>query len=246
MEVKKNRNLMTVSAFAKLCKVTPRTIKYYEEMGILFPHTVQENGYRLYDITQADDLSCILLFQEYGFSLKEIRELMSRHDFNAIFKRLALQKEIISQKKQELLRQEQLVDDTLAHMRKAQEYPDTVFEEQHAPQTIVCNPFKDCRTHHIVQNYLLDGYRNGVYYSMDSFQMLGTYQTLPEGNLLLEGNSLCCYHRGTPSTGSQYLAMLKENALKRAFSANIIFCEAVLEDSQPENCLFRYFLIAGV
>lgn len=123
MEVKKNRNLMTVSAFAKLCKVTPRTIKYYEEMGILFPHTVQENGYRLYDITQADDLSCILLFQEYGFSLKEIRELMSRHDFNAIFKRLALQKEIISQKKQELLRQEQLVDDSLRICEKHRNIP---------------------------------------------------------------------------------------------------------------------------
>lgn len=246
MEIGKNRNLMTVKEFAKLCNVTPRTLKYYEEMGIFFPHTVQNNGYRLYDVTQADDLSCILLFREYGFSLKEIRELMSRHDLDAIWERLQLQKEIISQKKQELLMQEQMVDDTLKHLQKARECPDTVIEEIHTPQNIILNPFETEEIHHLVQNYLLDGYRSGVYYSVDSLRMLGTYQTLSEGGLHLEGPGLCCYHRGIPSDGSACLHKLKENAQNRAFPANIIFCEAVLEDSNPQNCLFRYFMAAGI
>ena len=63
--MKKER--LTVSQFASLCGVTPRTLKYYEEAGLLAPAETAPNGYRLYDQRQLDEVSVILLFKEHGF-----------------------------------------------------------------------------------------------------------------------------------------------------------------------------------
>lgn len=60
--------------------MTPRTLKHYEDCGQLRPATVGENGYRTYTLSQVDRVSAILLLRDHGFSLAEIRELLSHGD----------------------------------------------------------------------------------------------------------------------------------------------------------------------
>ena len=82
----------TVNEFAKLCNITVRTINHYEELGLIKPHKILENGYRLFHLYQVDQISSIMLYKDYGFSLKQIKEMMSSTSFDTQIHHLNLQK----------------------------------------------------------------------------------------------------------------------------------------------------------
>ncbi|MBS7021417.1 MAG: MerR family DNA-binding transcriptional regulator, partial [Firmicutes bacterium] len=45
--------MLTIGEFSKLCQVSTKTLRYYEEIGLIFPSQINsENGYRYYDILQ--------------------------------------------------------------------------------------------------------------------------------------------------------------------------------------------------
>ena len=62
----------TTGEFAKKAKVTIRTIRYYDKIGILKPSQVNEAGYRLYTDEDFGKLLKILCLKSLGFSLQEI------------------------------------------------------------------------------------------------------------------------------------------------------------------------------
>ncbi|MGF6597052.1 DNA-binding transcriptional MerR regulator [Paraburkholderia sp. GAS448] len=69
--------LLTVSEAAERLRVTPRTLKYYEERGLVTP-TRSEGRYRLYDENDLDRFSRILRLRSLGFSLHGITEMLKR------------------------------------------------------------------------------------------------------------------------------------------------------------------------
>lgn len=83
--------MMTVSEVAKLTGVSIRTLQYYDKIGLLKPTEYTESGYRLYDDTALEKLQQILLFRELEFPLKEIKEIVSRENFD---KNKALEQQI--------------------------------------------------------------------------------------------------------------------------------------------------------
>lgn len=74
--------MMTVNEVSKLTGVSIRTLQYYDKIGLLKPTKYTESGYRLYDDTALEMLQQILLFRELEFPLKEIKEILSRPDFD--------------------------------------------------------------------------------------------------------------------------------------------------------------------
>ena len=68
-----------------------RTLQYYDKIGLLRPTEYTEAGYRLYDDTTLERLHQILLFRELEFPLKDIKEIVSRSDFD---KKKALDQQI--------------------------------------------------------------------------------------------------------------------------------------------------------
>lgn len=73
---------MTVHEVAKLTGITNRTLHYYDEIGLLTPSIVTETKYRIYTNEDLGRLQEILFFKEIGFSLKEIKELLSCSFYN--------------------------------------------------------------------------------------------------------------------------------------------------------------------
>ena len=63
----------TVKQLADLAGVSPRTLHYYDQIGLLRPEKVARNGYRCYDDPAMLRLQQILFFKELGFSLEQIR-----------------------------------------------------------------------------------------------------------------------------------------------------------------------------
>ncbi len=93
--------MMTVKQVSELTGVSIRTLRYYDNIGLLSPAGHTEGGYRLYDDTALERLQQILLFRELEFPLKDIISIMERKDFDRR-KALDQQIELLELKKQHL------------------------------------------------------------------------------------------------------------------------------------------------
>ena len=98
--------MMTVNEVSKLTGVSIRTLQYYDKIGLLHPATYTEAGYRLYNDAALETLQQILLFRELEFPLKDIKEIISRPDFDRS-KALEQQIKLLTLKKEHI---ENLID----------------------------------------------------------------------------------------------------------------------------------------
>ena len=76
--------MKTISQVAKLTGISTRTLQYYDEIGLLKPSEITDSGYRMYNDDALQELQQILFFKELGFSLKDIREILQRPNFDRI------------------------------------------------------------------------------------------------------------------------------------------------------------------
>lgn len=67
----------TVQKLGKLAGVSTRTLRYYDELGILKPEKINSSGYRIYGPKEVDRLQQILFYRELGVSLETIKEIIS-------------------------------------------------------------------------------------------------------------------------------------------------------------------------
>ncbi|GCE13563.1 MerR family transcriptional regulator [Tengunoibacter tsumagoiensis] len=69
--------MFKISDFSKLSQVSMRTLRYYDEIGLLKPGQVDTlTGYRYYSMDQLSQLNRILAFKDLGFELAQIFQLM--------------------------------------------------------------------------------------------------------------------------------------------------------------------------
>ena len=74
----------TVKQLGELAGISARTLRYYDEIGILKPARVSEAGYRLYGEAQVNQLQQILFYRELGFPLDTIRAILYSPDFDEL------------------------------------------------------------------------------------------------------------------------------------------------------------------
>ena len=70
-------DLLTVGEVAKQVGVTPKTVRYYEEIGLLPPARRGANGYRYLRLDELNRLLFIQRAKSLGLTLSEIRELVT-------------------------------------------------------------------------------------------------------------------------------------------------------------------------
>ncbi|SCK06993.1 DNA-binding transcriptional regulator, MerR family [Variovorax sp. HW608] len=71
------RGSITVREAADRLGVTPRTLKYYEELGLVVPAR-SEGRYRLYEAADLDKLARVLRMRSLGFSLTAITAMLQQ------------------------------------------------------------------------------------------------------------------------------------------------------------------------
>ncbi|HOA34061.1 MAG TPA: MerR family transcriptional regulator [Clostridiales bacterium] len=74
----------TVSRLSKMAGVTPRTLRYYDQIGLLSPKRTDSNDYRVYGTEDVDRLQQILFYRELGVSLEDIRKILTGEDFDEL------------------------------------------------------------------------------------------------------------------------------------------------------------------
>lgn len=73
-----------INDVAKIAGISTRTLRYYDNIGLLSPSYTAENSYRFYTDIEIDLLQQILFYKEFGFSLKEIKAILIDEEFNII------------------------------------------------------------------------------------------------------------------------------------------------------------------
>ncbi|MGD6873894.1 MerR family transcriptional regulator [Sutcliffiella horikoshii] len=74
----------TVQKLAKLAGVTGRTLRYYDEIGILKPARISASGYRIYGQAEVDKLQQILFYRELELDLESIQKIINAPSFNEV------------------------------------------------------------------------------------------------------------------------------------------------------------------
>jgi DNA-binding transcriptional MerR regulator len=70
--------MFSIGEFARLGTVSVRTLRHYDEIGLLHPAKVDSNtGYRSYAADQLGQLNRIMALKDLGFSLEQTRKLVS-------------------------------------------------------------------------------------------------------------------------------------------------------------------------
>lgn len=69
--------MLSIGELSQAAQVSVKTIRYYQELGILYPVKTDEiTGYRYYDSSSYDRVNAILTLKELGFTLKEIKNIL--------------------------------------------------------------------------------------------------------------------------------------------------------------------------
>jgi Cu(I)-responsive transcriptional regulator len=115
----RSKGVMTIGQAAASCGVPPKTIRYYEELGLFKPAERFANRYRAYDESNIQTLRFIRRARDLGFSLQEIDRLLAlyrnRRRASEDVKRLALAHVAeLDHKISELMR----IRDTLAELAR--------------------------------------------------------------------------------------------------------------------------------
>lgn len=71
----------SIGQLARLSGVSTRTLRHYDQIGLLAPARVSSTGYRIYGAKEVDALQQILFFRELGLELAAIRQILEDPGF---------------------------------------------------------------------------------------------------------------------------------------------------------------------
>lgn len=108
-------NEWSIQQIAKIVGATSRTLRHYDDVGLLAPSRIGSNGYRYYDETALVRLQRILLLRELGLGLPQIADVLEREasEIPALETHLAW----LRQEQARLTRQVASVENTIASLR---------------------------------------------------------------------------------------------------------------------------------
>lgn len=93
----------SIKSLAKMAGISTRTLRYYDEIGLLKPLKINSSGYRIYGDKELDILQQILFYKALELPLEQIKQIITSKDFDSK-KALYEHKNNILKKQEELNR----------------------------------------------------------------------------------------------------------------------------------------------
>ncbi|MGG3928010.1 MerR family transcriptional regulator [Metabacillus fastidiosus] len=73
--------MISIGGFSKICGVSTKTLRYYDEIGLIHPEEINpDSGYRYYSISQLKKMIFINRLKSYHFSLEEIKTILESEE----------------------------------------------------------------------------------------------------------------------------------------------------------------------
>lgn len=101
----------TVQKLGRLAGISTRTLRFYDEIGILKPARINSSGYRIYGHEEVDRLQQILFYRELGISLDRIKEIVTDPTFNGA--------KALKEHREQLLDKRKQLDMLIANVEKS-------------------------------------------------------------------------------------------------------------------------------
>ena len=262
-EVKESGTLYKIGMFAAMNHVTVKTLRFYEEQGLLMPARInRENGYRYYTLSQMAVLHQITALKMAGFTLEEISHIHSGADEEAVLRK---KKSELIAKIAELTRQIAVVDGylskkktglshpvliktipetTVAAMRVRLESYDSLFDVMPKMGALMEKAGCECAVpEYCFTNYLEPGYKDEDILVEICESVTGAKQEI--GGLyfrtLPETQAACIYHKGSYGTLSEsYESVLKyieENGYEIAGAIRESYIDGVWNQEEESGWL---------
>lgn len=102
----------TVQKLATIAGISVRTLHYYDEIGLLKPSSIGDNGYRYYAEKELVRLQQILFFRELAFPLEDIIKIMQSPTYD-MEEALRQQRKLLEAKRKRITQLLQTIDKTL-------------------------------------------------------------------------------------------------------------------------------------
>lgn len=96
------KNYFTTGEFARLCNVKKHTLFHYDQIGILCPEIVMDNGYRYYSHNQLEIFYTISMLKELDMPLADIKRYLDQRSPLAFLELLEQQQKEVTEKIKEL------------------------------------------------------------------------------------------------------------------------------------------------
>ena len=134
------QNLLTIGNLSKQTGVHVKSLRYYEQLGILLPaYTDPDTGYRYYSLRQFECLNTIRYLRALDMPLEEIADFLHNRDTGRIQELLSKQLVQVHKKQQELAVIEHQIKNRLNQIQGAlSAHPGEIFLEKKAPLKLAC------------------------------------------------------------------------------------------------------------
>lgn len=76
--------LYSIGEVSRICSVSKKALRFYDEIGIISPDRVTENHYRYYSRRSLLDLTVLKYYKQMGFKLEEMRSLLESEEYRPI------------------------------------------------------------------------------------------------------------------------------------------------------------------
>ena len=100
----------TVQKLGQIAGVSTRTLRYYDELGILKPARINSSGYRIYGQAEVDRLQQILFYRELDLSLESIKDIVTSPAFDG--------EQALREHREKLLEKREQLDLLIANVNK--------------------------------------------------------------------------------------------------------------------------------
>ena len=104
----------TIQKLSSMAGISTRTLRYYDEIGLLKPARISSSGYRIYGQKEVDLLQQIMFYRELGVNLDMIKDILTSGKFNELN---ALEEHLVK-----LLTQKQQLELLIANVTKTMDY----------------------------------------------------------------------------------------------------------------------------
>ena len=130
---KAGEDLVRIGEMAKKYGVTLRTLRFYEDKGLLNPQ--RDGSTRLYTRRDKARLKLILLGRKVGFSLRDVKQMMDLYDpSGSNTKQLRLTLDKSEKQLARLRKQRALIDDAINELSNSMAAVRQMLSERSAPQ----------------------------------------------------------------------------------------------------------------
>jgi DNA-binding transcriptional MerR regulator len=133
-------HLLKIGDFAREAKTNLRTLRYYEELGLLQPAARSEGGFRYYRPTDVNRVRLIWDLQELGLQLERISELLGKRDSGQT------REELMLRVRQALAEQDRLLQERVRVISEQRAKVSSAVEKLAACEC--CNVFPSAKNNH--------------------------------------------------------------------------------------------------